>query len=58
MTSKRPSVPVAVSGMRAWVTSTGRPKNSSIGRPLQVICPVPGVRVTRATEVLRLPVAR
>ena len=58
MTSKRPSVPVAASGIRAWVTSTGRPKNSSMGRPLQVMVPVPGVMVTRATEVLRLPVAR
>jgi hypothetical protein len=44
--------------MFAVVTSTLRPKNSSTGRPLQVICPVPGVMMTRATEVLRLPVAR
>ena len=34
------------------------PKYSSSARPLTVKCPVPGVRITRATDVLRLPVPR
>ena len=46
-----------VSGMRTSVRSRGRPKYSSTGRLLTVILPSPGVRITRAMAVLRLPVA-
>jgi hypothetical protein len=49
---------VAAKGLSALVTSALRPKKASIGRPLQTTEPSPGARVTRATEVLRLPVAR
>ena len=38
--------------------SVARGKNSSSVLPLIVYAPVPGLRITRATAVLRLPVAR
>jgi hypothetical protein len=37
--------------------STGRAKNTSTGRVLTVIVPLPGLIQTRATAFFRLPVA-
>ena len=45
------------SAVRIVRCSAGRGKNSSSVRPLIVYAPVPGLRITRATAVLRLPVA-
>ena len=46
----------ATSGAATIVRRSARGKYSSSSRPLTVISPVPGSRITRATDVLRLPV--
>src|SRR5687767_11411236 len=56
--SKRPSMPATRSGAVATVRSAWRGKYSSSERPLIHVAPSPGRRITRATEVLRLPVPR
>src|SRR5258706_15256813 len=53
-----PSRPAVFSGETAIVCQTARGKYSSIVRPLTQVVPSPGRRMTRATEVLRLPVPR
>ena len=50
--------PGDASGASATVRSASRGKYSSSGRPLIQVDPSPGRRITRATEVLRLPVPR
>src|SRR5919201_2490197 len=54
--SKRPSTPATRSGAVAMVRKACRGKYSSIVRPLIQVAPSPGRRITRATEVFRLPV--
>jgi hypothetical protein len=47
---------VSSSGWRTIMRAVSRPKNSSSGRSLTVILPVPLRRNTRAVEDLRRPV--
>src|SRR5262249_40554850 len=53
-----PSTPAVRSGAVAIERHTERGKYSSIERPFTHVAPSPGRRMTRATEVLRLPVPR
>src|SRR5262249_10362886 len=53
-----PSTPAILSGDVTIVRQMVRGKYSSIVRPLIHVAPSPGRRITRATEVLRLPVPR
>src|SRR4051794_36247410 len=53
-----PSTPAIFSGDVAIVRQIVRGKYSSIERPLTHVAPSPGRRMTRATEVFRLPVPR
>src|SRR5690242_20530990 len=53
-----PSTPATLSGETAITCQTERGKYSSSVRPLTHVVPSPGRRITRATEVLRLPVPR
>src|SRR5207248_7295458 len=53
-----PSRPATLSGAVASIRCTMRGKYSSIVLPLTQVAPLPGRRITRATEVLRLPVPR
>src|SRR6185436_14463188 len=55
-TSKVPSTPATLSGASASSRCVARGKYCSIVRPLNQVVPSPGRRITRATEVLRLPV--
>ena len=55
---ERPSTPATRRGAVAMVRRAWRGKYSSIVRPLTHVAPSPGLRITRATEVLRLPVPR
>src|SRR5256885_11283253 len=57
-TSKVPSTPATFSGASASSRCAARGKYSSIVRPLNQVVPSPGFRITRATDVLRLPVPR
>src|SRR5262249_53118129 len=51
-----PVVDVTSNGWRMIMRDDSRPKYSSAGRALTVIPPSPARSLTRATEVLRLPV--
>src|SRR5712691_11809753 len=53
-----PSTPATLSGDMAIVRQMLRGKYSSSVRPLTHVAPSPGRRITRATDVLRLPVPR
>src|SRR5262245_42103935 len=53
-----PSSSVSFSGAFTITRWTSRGKYSSIVRPLTQVLPSPGRRITRASEVVRLPVAR
>src|SRR5438477_536383 len=53
-----PSTPATFSGEVAIVRQMFRGKYSSSVRPLIQVAPSPGRRITRATEVFRLPVPR
>src|SRR3954453_18989207 len=55
-TSYVPSTPEIRSGAITIERWSARGKYSSSGRPLNHVAPSPGRRITRATEVLRLPV--
>ena len=52
----REAVEVTSNGWRMIIRDDSRPKYSSAGRSLTVISPSPARSLTRATEVLRLPV--
>src|SRR5215211_5872452 len=54
--SNVPSTPATLSGDSACSRWVARGKYCSIVRPLNQVVPSPGRRVTRATEVFRLPV--
>ena len=56
--SNVPSTPATLNGASAAIRWVWRGKYSSIVRPLIQVAPSPGRRITRATEVLRLPVPR
>src|SRR5690606_18558846 len=49
---------VSSSGWRTIMRAVSRPKNSSSGRPLTLMLPLPLRRKTRATEDLRRPVPK
>src|SRR5207245_175922 len=53
-----PTMPPTFSGYVALVRQMLRGKYSSSVRPLTQVAPSPGRRITRATDVLRLPVPR
>src|SRR5205085_11617684 len=53
-----PSAPATLSGASASIRCAARGKYWSIVRPLIQVAPSPGRRITRATEVFRLPVPR
>src|SRR5205085_6216540 len=53
-----PSAPATLSGASASIRCAARGKYWSIVRPLIHVLPSPGRRITRATDVFRLPVPR
>src|SRR5262249_5303805 len=53
-----PSASAIFSGASAVVRCAARGKYSSMLRPLNQVTPSPGRRITRATDVFRLPVPR
>jgi len=56
LTSNRSFRCVSSSGWRTIICAVLRPKNTSSGRSLTLMLPAPGVRNTRAVDVLRRPV--